>query len=99
MTSTALYSIFCALTAAVPSISGIILGRLVTGFLSAIPSAVVAGSIEDLWDTRERIWLVYSWSLASNVGLVLGPVISTSIAIRLGWYGVRRLSHFGVDNR
>lgn len=40
----------------IPHISGIIIGRLFSGFLSAIPSIIVAGSFEDKYDAELRVW-------------------------------------------
>lgn len=42
-----LFSGFCVLTGAVPSVAGVIVGRTLSGFVSAIPAAVAPGSIED----------------------------------------------------
>lgn len=87
ITSTFLYAAFCVIVAAVPSLSAVLVGRLLSGLLSAIPAAVVAGSIEDLFDTRGRIWMIFAWITAANLGLVVGPIISTYISTfpRLGW--------------
>ncbi|KAM5444755.1 hypothetical protein MferCBS31731_000210 [Microsporum ferrugineum] len=57
--STGLYSVFCVIVGVVPSISGAIVGRFFTGFLSAIPTIVVAGSIEDMFNSKDRIWLIF----------------------------------------
>ena len=71
--------------AAVPSLAGIVIGRFITGFLSAIPTVVVAGSIVDLFNAKDRIWLVFLWTLVSNMGLIIGPIMSTYVTVALGW--------------
>ena len=47
--STAIYSIACLLVGVVPHIAGVFIGRFFSGFASAVPSVVLAGSIEDLF--------------------------------------------------
>jgi len=83
--STGLYSIFCVFVAVVPSLAGVVIGRFVTGFLSAIPTVVVAGSIEDMFNAKDRIWLIFLWAMVSNIGLITGPIMSTYITAALGW--------------
>lgn len=68
-----------------PSLAGIVIGRFVTGFLSAIPTVVVAGSIEDMFNAKDRIWLIFLWAMVSNMGLITGPIMSTYITALLGW--------------
>jgi len=53
--------------------------------LSAIPTTVVAGSIEDMFNTKDRIWMIYLWAMVSNIGLITGPIMSTYITAALGW--------------
>ena len=83
--STALYSVFCVVVSAVPSLSGVIIGRFVSGFLSAIPTIVVAGSVEDMFNSKGRIWLMFLWAMVANMGLIIGPIMSTYITAALGW--------------
>ncbi|KAK0128085.1 hypothetical protein ONS95_000069 [Cadophora gregata] len=83
--STALYSVFCAIVGAVSSIGGVVVGRFGSGFLSAIPTTVIAGSTEDMLNTKDRIWMIYLWAMVSNLGLITGPIMSTYITTALGW--------------
>ncbi|KAB8232312.1 subtilisin-like protein [Aspergillus alliaceus] len=83
--STALYSISCAIVAAVPSMSGVIIGRLLSGIFSAIPTTVVIGSIEDMFNSRDRVWVLCLWAIVANLGLVTGPILSTFIITDLNW--------------
>ena len=76
---------FCLLVAAVPSIAGTFIGRFLTGIASAVPSVVVEGSLEDLFDVEERIWLVYAWAVATTLGLVSGPIYGAYVAAAIGW--------------
>ncbi|KAL8934262.1 MAG: hypothetical protein Q9216_005991 [Gyalolechia sp. 2 TL-2023] len=78
ISSTFLYAVFCVLVAAVPSLTGVFTGRAFVGFVSAIPSIVVAGSIEDLYDSEARTGMIYLWALVANLGLVIGAIFGTS---------------------
>ncbi|KAK1981134.1 major facilitator superfamily transporter [Colletotrichum cereale] len=83
--STGLYSLSCVLVAASPTIPGIVVGRVVGGFLSSIPTIVAAGSIEDLWDTQDRVWWVFWWAMVANLGLLAGGVIGDLIISYAHW--------------
>ena len=72
--------------AAVPSLIALGMGRFITGFLSGIPTVIVAGSIEDMFTSGNRIWLIFLWAVAANVGIIVGPVMGVYIADGLGWY-------------
>ncbi|KAI9877798.1 MAG: hypothetical protein M1830_002769 [Pleopsidium flavum] len=56
-----------------------------TGFLSSIPGIVVVGSIEDLFDSKARVWLIFVWLTIANSGLVIGPISSSYISSSIGW--------------
>jgi MFS family permease len=83
--STALYSISCLVVAAVPSLSSVIVGRFISGFLSAIPTTVVIGSIEDMFNARDRVWMICIWAVTGNLGLIVGPIMSIYIVADLDW--------------
>lgn len=83
--SAGFYSIFCLIVGLVPSIAGAVVGRLASGFLSAIPSVIVAGSIEDMFNSKGRVWMIFVWAVVANMGLVTGPIISVYITEQLGW--------------
>ncbi|KAL5333296.1 major facilitator superfamily domain-containing protein [Aspergillus crustosus] len=83
--SSACYSVFCLVAGVVPSTAGVVVGRLLSGFMSAIPTIVVAGSIEDMFNSEARIWLVFTWALVTNTGLCLGPIMSIYIIAHLNW--------------
>lgn len=82
--STALYSVFCVLVGVVPSLAGVVVGRFLSGFLSAMPTIVVAGSIEDMFNSKSRVWLIFLWAFVANTGLVIGPIMSIYITSSLG---------------
>lgn len=67
--STGLFSGFCALSGAVSTPAGITVGRFFSGLVSAIPTIVVAGSIEDMFNSKDRTWLIFIWTLLANMGL------------------------------
>lgn len=80
-----LYGIFCVF-AALPDIRAVYIDRFGSGFLSAVPTVVVAGSIEDIWSSRDRIWIIFAWEALGILGLVVGPIMSTYLTTSsLGW--------------
>ncbi|KAL8997000.1 MAG: hypothetical protein Q9188_006435 [Gyalolechia gomerana] len=85
ISSTFLYAAFCVVVAAVPSLTGVFIGRAFMGFISAIPSIVVAGSIEDLYDSEARTWMIYLWAMVANLGLVIGAMFGTYLSHSIGW--------------
>ena len=83
--STGLYSLICLAVGMTPSIIVISIGRFLSGFLSAIPAIVVAGSIEDMYNAKDRVWLIFLWAIVANMGLALGPIMGIYIIARLNW--------------
>ncbi|RAH71270.1 MFS multidrug transporter [Aspergillus aculeatinus CBS 121060] len=83
--SALLYSVFCLLIGAVPSASALVIGRLVTGFLSAIPTIVITGSIEDLFNSQDRIWVMLYYVAMACLGVSAGPIMSSYVTYRYGW--------------
>ncbi|KAL4806793.1 major facilitator superfamily domain-containing protein [Aspergillus unguis] len=83
--STAVYSVGCIIVGVVPHIAGAAVGRFISGFFSAMPTIVVAGSIEDMYNSKGRVWLIFLWALVANAGLCLGPIMSVYIISVLNW--------------
>lgn len=85
--SAGLYAAFCVFTSVIASLPAVIIGRFVTGLLSAVPSAIVVGSIEDMWNVVDRIFLVYILQTVTIVALALGPIMGAYITdASLDWY-------------
>jgi len=70
----------------IPSIYAAGIGRFITGIASTVPSVVVAGSVEDMFDIKARVWLVLVWNAATTAGLVFGPIYGSYIAFALKWW-------------
>ncbi|KAK8015230.1 hypothetical protein PG990_008526 [Apiospora arundinis] len=83
--SCALFSLSCIAVAAIPHWAAIWIGRFVGGFASAVPAVVTAGSVEDLFNTRTRIWIVVLWNGGSTAGLCFGPIYAAYIQAACGW--------------
>ncbi|CRG86997.1 putative transporter C36,03c [Talaromyces islandicus] len=83
--SSALYTVFCVLAGAIPSLSAVVVGRFACGLLSAIPTVIVLGSMEDMFNAKDRIWTIYFWTTTSSMGLCIGPIMSSYITVVLGW--------------
>lgn len=86
VTTTFGYAIFCLIMAVWPNVPCIVVGRFGSGLLSAMPAVVAAGSIENMWDLRARIWLIHIWIATAVLGLALGPPIATYVSTSpYGW--------------
>lgn len=80
-----LFCLFCILVGTVPHVAAIIVGRFALGVISAV-AYIVAGSIEDIFNSGPRIWMVYIWTVAANLGLCMGPIVGVYVTAKAGWY-------------
>ena len=86
VTSTFGYAALCLLVGlGHDHLAPVVVGRLLSGFLSAIPATVACGSIENMWDEKARITLIHAWICSAVLGLACGPPIATYISTSLGW--------------
>ncbi|KAL1846672.1 hypothetical protein Daus18300_014189 [Diaporthe australafricana] len=89
LVSSIVFSIFCAIiplgNTSTPA--AIFVGRFITGLASAVPSVVIAGSVEDLFDTRARVWVIVLWNAATTIALCIGPIYASYIIAspQAGW--------------
>lgn len=79
------YSGSCVLVGAAPNAAAAIAGRLLSGILSSIPTVIVSGSIEDLYDSEARIWTFFIWNVTVNCSLIFGPIYAAYVAMEVGW--------------
>ncbi|KAH9208284.1 major facilitator superfamily domain-containing protein [Leptodontidium sp. 2 PMI_412] len=85
ISAASIYSLSCIFVGFVPGIYGAVVGRFISGFVSAVPSIVVSGSLEDMFNMNNRVWLMYAWACATTGGLLIGPIYGSYIAAALGW--------------
>lgn len=85
--SSAVYTAMClVLGLAPPTIAGIVITRYVQGLLSAMPTVVATGSIENMWDARDRVWVISVWAVGGVLGLAIGPLYAVYLsASNMGW--------------
>ncbi|OGM47176.1 MFS multidrug transporter [Aspergillus bombycis] len=83
--SSTLSSVCCVVVGVPHSLAAVIIGRVGTGMLASIPYTVGGGSVEDMWSSRPRIWVMFLWTIASNLGLNIGPIIGTYVSTLLNW--------------
>jgi hypothetical protein len=80
------FTFSCVLMAAHPTLPTVVAGRLVCGFMSALPSTVAVSSFENMFDFRARIWVFHVWISCAVSALGIGPVLATYISTSpLGW--------------
>ncbi|GKT83453.1 MFS multidrug transporter [Colletotrichum tofieldiae] len=85
LTSCAAFCIFSLLTGVVHSPAAVYIGRFVAGLASAVPSVVIAGSVEDLFNTKRRVWIIVLWNAGTTVGLCFGPIYAAYVSEAVGW--------------
>lgn len=83
--STFVYCVFSVITATVHSLPAIVVSRFLSGLASAIPTIVVAGSIEDVFNMRARVWMIFTWAVVGNAAVCVGPIYSAYVTATLGW--------------
>ncbi|KAK0777608.1 hypothetical protein LTR38_015097 [Friedmanniomyces endolithicus] len=84
--STLLFGVCCLVIALVPTLPAIVACRALSGVLSAMPAVVAAGSLENMFDARGRIYLIHLWISGAVLGLALAPPFATYIsASSLRW--------------
>lgn len=83
--SASIYSISSLITGVVPSPAGVFIGRFLSGYASSVPSIVLAGSIEDLYTSRTRLWFLWLWNCCTSFGLCIGPIYGSYIVSSIGW--------------
>lgn len=84
--SIAIYGAFCFQIGFFPMLPSIIIARFLCGMLSAMPSCVAVGSLENMWDSRARIWAISAWVVSGVLAMSVGPL--TTLSVRqssLGW--------------
>lgn len=86
-----LYVGFSVVVGEAPNIAAVTVGRFFCGLLSSIPTIIVAGSVEDMYGPEARVWMIFAWGAAANIGLAIGPIYSTYITEGLGWYALNSI--------
>lgn len=85
LASFALFLLFNCLCAISDSIAMLIVMRMLSGGASASVQAVGAGTIADLWETRERGRAMGIFYLGPLCGPLFAPIIGGVLAQRWGW--------------
>jgi multidrug resistance protein len=80
-----LYMVFNVLAAVSPSIAMLTVFRLLSGGASASVQAVGAGTIADIWETRERGRAMGIFYLGPLCGPLFAPIIGGALANKWGW--------------
>ncbi|KAK2020100.1 major facilitator superfamily transporter [Colletotrichum eremochloae] len=85
LVSCAAFCISSLLTGVVNSPAAVYVGRFVAGLASAVPSVVIAGSVEDMFNTKRRVWIIVLWNAGTTIGLCFGPIYAAYISEAAGW--------------
>lgn len=85
LTSFALFVVFSVLSAISHTITMLIVMRLLAGGAAASVQAVGAGTISDIWESRERGRAMGIFYLGPLCGPLLAPIIGGILAQHWGW--------------
>jgi MFS family permease len=83
--SCSVFSLSCLLVGLVPHIGAVCMGRFLSGLASAVPSVVISGTLDDIFDSERRVWIVLLWNAAATAGLAFGPVYASCISGVVSW--------------
>ncbi|KKZ66252.1 hypothetical protein EMCG_08023 [[Emmonsia] crescens] len=83
--SFALFNVFNVLSAIASSIEMLIVMRLLSGGAAASVQAIGAGTIADIWETRERGRAMGIFFLGPLCGPLLAPIIGGAMSQAWGW--------------
>ncbi|OHE99522.1 major facilitator superfamily transporter [Colletotrichum orchidophilum] len=83
--SCAVFCLSSLFTGAVHAPAAVYMGRFTAGLASAVPSVVIAGSVEDMFNTKRRVWIIVLWNAGTTVGLCFGPIYAAFISEAFGW--------------
>jgi MFS family permease len=86
LSTTFFFGVFCLVITLSPTVPAVVMGRAFSGFVSAMPAVVACGSLENMWDTKARIYLIHLWICGAVLGLAFGPPMATYVsASDFGW--------------
>ncbi|KAK1690878.1 major facilitator superfamily transporter [Colletotrichum godetiae] len=83
--SCAAFCLASLLTGLIHAPAAVYAGRFAAGLASAVPSVVIAGSVEDMFNTKRRVWIIVLWNAGTTIGLCFGPVYAAYISEAAGW--------------
>lgn len=77
-----LLTIGCALA---PNTAAMLVFRCISGVFNSAPISMSAGSLADVYETKDRQWPMAMWSMAPSCGPSLAPIIGGFIAQYTNW--------------
>ncbi|KAL7821230.1 MFS general substrate transporter [Trichoderma aethiopicum] len=83
--SFALFLVFAVLSAVSANIAMLIVFRVLTGGASASVQAVGAGTIADIWESRERGRAMSTFYLGPLLAPLIAPIVGGALAQGFGW--------------
>ncbi|KAL4876860.1 major facilitator superfamily domain-containing protein [Aspergillus karnatakaensis] len=92
LVSAAAFVIGCILVGVVSSPAGVFIGRFISGWAASVPAIVLAGSIEDQYTARPRLWMLWLWNCCTILGISAGPIYGSYIVDAIGWRWVYHIA-------
>ncbi|KAJ5354508.1 hypothetical protein N7541_005552 [Penicillium brevicompactum] len=56
--------------------------------IGGLTPPLLPGSIEDMFNSKDRIWMMLTYIGSANIGVALGPVMSAYITFAFGWHWI-----------
>lgn len=82
----ALYCVFIMASALAPNIGAQLAFRFIAGWFGATPLSCAGGSVSDLWDSTERVFVFPLFANGAFMGPILGPLVGSFIGqSHLSW--------------
>lgn len=85
MVAYGLFGLFQAFAAGLQSLSLVFLCRFLQGVFGAAPSAILSGTLADIWTPKQRGFAMPCTGTFLMIGPILGPIIGSVIVHSLGW--------------
>ncbi|KAK3645170.1 hypothetical protein LTR56_009219 [Elasticomyces elasticus] len=70
--TTLLFGICCLIIALAPTLPVVIVFRTISGVLSAVPAVVACSSLENMFDSKQRMFLIHAWISGAVLPAVYG---------------------------
>lgn len=80
-----LFGLFQAFAAGLQSLSLVFTCRFLQGVFGAAPSAILSGTLADIWTPKQRGFAMPCTGTFLMIGPILGPIIGSVIVHSLGW--------------
>lgn len=80
-----IFGLLQAFAASIQTLSLVFFFRFLQGVFGAAPSAILSGTLADIWTPKQRGFAMPSTGTFLMIGPILGPILGSIIVHELGW--------------